>query len=136
VHMWSVGKLSARIVAMIFAVAMTYASFCSTTCGLGVCPNQERQSGSHDCDNPSHQHGPHQHGSGKSDCSAHYHPSVNLVKPDGLHKFGTDDVGIGSLFTQMPDATRFGFDLSSLFSLGSPPTPRSLLHQQISVLRI
>ena len=123
--------------AMIFAAAMTYASLCSTTCGLAVCPNQEPQSWLADCDNPSHPHWPHQHGSGKSDCSAHHHPSVNLVKPDGLPKFmSADAVGIGSLFTQMPEATRFGFVLSSLFSLGSPPTPKSLLHQQMSVLRI
>jgi len=64
----------------IFTVAMLYASFCSTACAFGVCPNQEQQTASHDCDHPSSHHsgGSHHHGPANSDCSFHHHPSFNL----------------------------------------------------------
>jgi hypothetical protein len=131
------GKMSVRIMATIFAVAMTYASFCSTTCGLGVCPNQEQHTAGHDCDNPSHPRSPHHHGSGKSDCSAHYHPSANLVKPDGLQKLiGGGLISTSDLAIETQNASRFSVELSSLFNLGSPPTSTSPPSQRVSVLRI
>lgn len=134
--MWRTGKLGARIVATIFAVAMTYASYCATTCGLGVCPYQEQRSPAHDCDNPSHPSGPHHHGSGKSDCSAHYHPSVNFVKPYGLQQLvSTGKITVNGLIADVPGVSHVSLELSS-FHVGSPPTPTSPLYQRISVLRI
>lgn len=136
-NMLRTGKMSARIVATIFAVAMTYASFCSTTCALGVCPYQEQHSPGHDCDNPSHPSGPHHHGSGKSDCSAHYHPSANLVKPDGLPELvSTGQVPIAGLVVDIPNGSLLRLEVSSFFHLGSPPIPTSPLYQRISILRI
>src|SRR5579871_299100 len=40
----------ARIVVTIFTVAMFYASVCSASCAIGVCPDKAPQTSGHDCD--------------------------------------------------------------------------------------
>ena len=139
--MIAIGKTRTRLVVLIFTVAMIYASFCSTTCGFGVCPYQEGRSSSHDCDHPSSSHssGSHHHGPKERDCSDHHHPSVNLVKADGLPQFEStkaDDVLITQFVSNLSDGASLSFNVSSFFDLGSPPTPRNPLYQRISVLRI
>jgi hypothetical protein len=140
--MVGVSKSSARIVAAIFTVAMIYASFCSNACGLGVCPNQEQQSASHDCDRPPSSHhssSSHHHGPGNPDCSVHHHPTLNLEKADGLPQFQPTRIGqvvVGDLLSDLLGTDAVSLNASSFSDLGSPPTPKDPLYRRISVLRI
>jgi hypothetical protein len=140
--MIDVGKMRALILVVIFAFATTYASFCSTTCTFGICPNQERHSASHDCEHPSPHHpgSYHHHGPEKSDCSIHHHPSVNLVKADDLRQFQLNDTGqiiINNDLLSVPSgASTDSLNASWLSDLAPPPILKDPLYQQISVLRI
>lgn len=137
--MIGLGKTRVRIVVAIFTMAMVYASFCSTTCAVGVCPNQEQQSSSHDCDHPSpnHSSSPRHQGPGKPDCSVHHHPAVNLVKAEGLPRFrptNTGQIALNKLlYKLLPDSSAPILNASSLSDLAPPKDP---LYQRISVLRI
>lgn len=75
----------AQTVVAIFIVAMFYASVCSATCALGRCPNKVQHSDHHDCDH--HSSGSSSHGPQKPDCSKHGHPSLSVVKADGVRQF-------------------------------------------------
>jgi hypothetical protein len=130
-----------RIVAAIFTNAMFYASFCSTTCALGVCPNQERRSANHDCGHTSHNHSSssHHHGPEKSDCSQHDHPTLALVKADGLLQFQStirDQINVNELLSSLSHTIAPSSNASSLSDLAPPPTLKDPLHLRISVLRI
>ena len=135
------GTGRARILIAIFTVAMFYASVCSTTCALGVCPNQVQGSASQDCDHTSPEHSnstPH-HGPEKPDCSNHNHPTSNFVKADGLPQLqlsGIGNVSVNQLFANAPHAAGLTLAVFSLSDLAPPPTLRNPLYQQISVLRI
>ena len=139
--MISVAKTRALILVAIFAFATTYASFCSTTCSFGICPNQERHSASHDCEHPSPHHpaSSHHHGPEKSDCSLHHHPSVNLVKADGLGQFqltGTEQIINSDLNSVLSDTSTDSLKASWLSDLAPPSPLKDPLYRQISVLRI
>ena len=139
IRMLASGKMRALILVAIFTFATTYASFCSTTCSFGICPNQERQSASHDCEHPSPQHpgNSHHHGPEKSDCSLHHHPSVNLVKADGVGQFQLSGQIIDSdLHSVLSGASTDGLNASWLSDLAPPPLLKDPLYQQTSVLRI
>ena len=75
----------ARLIITIFTVAMFYASVCSASCGVGVCPEQTQRTGGHDCDQmPSHHSAPSGHQTpDKPDCSQHQHPELFVVKSAG-----------------------------------------------------
>jgi hypothetical protein len=132
----------ARIVVAVFtAVAMFYSFACTTSCAVGVCPNQTQQMPSHDCE-PSGAHHSH-HSSApapdKPDCSSHSHPTVLFPKSGDVAKIQLTAAGhavspgvsatSASLAVEQP-AGLFGSDLAP------PLTPRTPLYQQISVLRI
>jgi hypothetical protein len=133
--------MRACIFVALLTVSMVYASFCSTTCAMGVCPNQEQQSASHDCEHPSPHHSgnSHHHRPEKSDCSLHHHPSVSLVKADGLIGFqpaSTGKIADSDLLHIHLDASAHSLNASWLSDLAPLPPPKDPLYQQISVLRI
>ena len=131
----------ARIVVAIFTMAVFYASVCSTTCAIGVCPNQVQQTAGHDCDQtPSH----HSHQSGHQapespDCSQHEHPGLFLAKAGNLSQFQLTVVTHLSASTA---AISFGHSLAASMAdteasdLAPPLRSNGPLYQQISVLRI
>jgi hypothetical protein len=84
-----VSPTRAKIVTMLFAVAMVYGSLCSGLCAAGVCPNLEHYSEGHDCDQPSHHHshGSHNHGQHDPDCKQHAHPPDFALKASGMAPF-------------------------------------------------
>jgi len=134
--------MSARMVLTIFAVAMIHASFCSAVCGLGICPYQQLESASRDFDHsctfqhPGAHH--HDHGSGKSDCSTHHHPTFNVVNAGGLVQFqltSSAQIPISDLPDDVSDARQLSVGSSALFDLG-PPIARNSLRLRTSVLRI
>ena len=134
--------MSARMVVTIFAVAMIHASFCSAVCGLGVCPYQQLESVSRDFDHscsfqyPGAHH--HDHGPGKSDCSAHHHPTFNVGYARGLVQFqltSRAQILISDLPVDVSDARQLSVGSSALFDLG-PPIARNSLRLRTSVLRI
>lgn len=75
----------ARMIVAVFTMAMFYASVCSASCAVGVCPEQTKRTAGHDCDQmPSH----HSDSSGhqtpdKPDCSQHQHPELFVAKSGG-----------------------------------------------------
>jgi len=81
----TVSPTRAKIVIVLFAVAMVYGSVCSAMCVAGFCPNLERHAG-HDCDESSHHH-PHGHGQHGPDCTQHAHPPDFAVKTSGIAPF-------------------------------------------------
>ncbi len=130
-----------RIVTVLITVAAFYASACSATCLVGVCPNQVQQTSGHDCDqSPSH----HSHPSGhqmpdKSECSQHQHPTLFLAKSGNLSTF---QLSTAAHFPASVTALDSGLDLIlSAYSVEAsdiaPPLGSSTpLYQKISVLRI
>ena len=135
------GTVRARIVIAIFTVAMFYASVCSTTCALGVCPNQVQQSDSHGCDRSSagHSSNSHNHGPANPDCSKHAHPGLFLVKAATLSQLQLSITGHLStsepLASSLYDIT-FSMTASGGSDLAPPPTQKIPLYQQTSILRI
>ena len=131
-----------RIVAAIFTVAMFYASACSTMCAAGICPNELQHSASDDnCDRMpmGHSDYPQKHVPENHDCSMHRHPNVNVVKADNLPQFqlsSTGHINLSDLLVNSTHVMAFGLAAFSLSDLAPPPTLRSPLYQQISVLRI
>jgi len=75
----------ARMIVAVFTMAMFYASVCSASCAVGLCPEQTQRTAGHDCDQmPSH----HSDSSGhqtpeKPDCSQHRHPELFVPKSGG-----------------------------------------------------
>lgn len=136
-------KMSARIVATIFVVAMIHASFCSAVCGLGACPYQQLESASRDFDHSCSFHYPgvphhHDQGPGKSDCSTHHHPVFNVVNAGGLAQFQlirSAQIRSSDLPVDLSNARQLSFGSSASFDLG-PPTAANSLTLRISVLRI
>ena len=131
----------ARIVVVIFTLAVFYASVCSTSCAAGFCPNQQEQSSSHDCEQ-STQH--HSHHSGnqspeKPDCAKHLHPSLFLVKAGDLQQSKLTITGdlSGSDLVTSPDASlALTMSVANTVDLAPPIRPGIPLYEQISVLRI
>lgn len=127
--------------AAVFAVAMLYTSFCSTTCAPGFCPDQAQQSASHDCDMPSNHpaDGSHDHGQDKPNCSAHRHPSVNIVKADGLLQHQWTD--LSRTVDAQPNSNRWeasalALDDFWLSDLAPPTTLSGPLYYRTFILRI
>ncbi len=73
------------MIVAVFTMAMLYASVCSASCAVGVCPDQPQRTASHDCDKmPSHHSGSSgQHTPDKPDCSQHQHPELFVAKSGG-----------------------------------------------------
>ena len=133
--------MSIRILATIFALAMIYASFCSTGCVFGVCPYQQQESTNyefgHHSSNPLGVHH-HDHEPKKSDCSTHHHPTFNVSAGDSAYfqLSSTGQMPINDRLDTISVGRQMAFR-SSLFSdVGSPPIFENSLYQGISVLRI
>jgi hypothetical protein len=78
----------ARIVVAIFTMAVFYASVCATTCSIGFCPNQVRQTAGHDCEQAGTPHSaPAGHAPANSDCSPHQHPGLFVAESSELPQF-------------------------------------------------
>ena len=76
-----------RIIVALFTMAVFYAAVCSTTCSIGFCPNQVRQTAGHDCEQAgTHRSAPAGH-EPASDCSPHQHPGPFLAKSAELPQF-------------------------------------------------
>ena len=73
------------MIVALFTVAMLYASVCSASCAVGLCPDQPQRTASHDCDKmPSHHSGSSGHHTpDKPDCSQHQHPELFVAKSGG-----------------------------------------------------
>lgn len=128
-----------RTIAAIFTMAMFYASACTATCALGVCPNQTQQTSSHDCESSTAHHSHHSSIPGKPDCSKHGHPSTMFVKSPGVAK--TDlavlaHVSAGVLFASPRNLSVANLTASDGSDLAPPLIPGVPIYQQISVLRI
>lgn len=130
-----------RIVVALFTMAMFYASVCSASCAVGVCPDQVQRTASHDCEQmPAHHAGQSGHKAPDSpDCSKHQHPSVLLAKSGEVAKVKLSVAGQLSaasfIFVPRHDfaANLLRVEASDL----APPLASHLpLYQQISVLRI
>jgi hypothetical protein len=131
----------ARMVVAIFTMAMFYASVCSASCAVGVCPDKVQQTTSHDCDQmPAHHSDQSRHGSPDNpDCSQHQHPGVLVAKTGNFSQFqltalhslhvsaaaSSPLVGLPAIFSQ------------SAASEHAPPIVSGVpVYEQISVLRI
>ena len=129
----------ARIVVTVFTMAMFYASVCTTTCAIGVCPDEVRQTAGHDCDQASSHHsGQPGHESPESpDCSKHAHPGVFVAKSGDVSQYQLSIVGHLQLSATALSA---GHDLRLSTATRSsdlaPPFASNLPLHQISVLRI
>jgi hypothetical protein len=132
----------ARSIAAVFTVVMLYASVCSSSCAIGVCPEQTRRTAGHDCDQmPSH----HSNSSGEQtpdtpDCSQHQHPELFVAKSAAdLPQF---QLSVADHLTVSVGAFSPMHGLSMIFtrdvtSEHAPPVVFSgPLYDRISVLRI
>jgi hypothetical protein len=132
----------ARLVLASFTMAMFYASVCSASCAVGVCPQQTQRTAGHDCDQmPSH----HSDSSGhqapdKPDCSQHQHPELFVTKSGGdLPQFELSVVdhlnASAAVFSQVDSLSAiFTRDVTSEHA--PPPASGVPLYDRISVLRI
>src|ERR1700751_1594257 len=77
----------ARIVVAIFTMAVFYASICATTCSIGFCPDQARQTTGHDCEQASTHHSAPTGHEPASNCAPHQHPGPFLAKSAELPQF-------------------------------------------------
>lgn len=134
----------ARMVVAIFTVAMFYASVCSTTCAIGVCPNQVQQTASHDCDQASPHHSRHSDQPGHQapenpDCSQHGHPGSFLAKSSELSQIQLSVVGHLDASASAVSPGRSvvaSLTIAEASDLAPPLRSNTPLYQQISVLRI
>lgn len=130
----------ARIVATLFTVAVFYASVCSASCAVGVCPDRVQQTAGHDCDQmPPHHSTPSKHqNQDNPDCSEHQHPGLFVTKSAGLQF----QLSIVDHLSVSSATFSSGYRLSASFADSTPaehapPIVSSLpLYDQISVLRI
>ena len=130
----------ARAIAAIFTIAMFYASVCSASCAIGVCPDQVQQTSSHDCDQMrTHHAGQSRHQAPESpDCSKHQHLNMLVAKSGEIAKVQLSVVGqlsVSAVFLPHHDfaASLIHVEASDL----APPLGTNLpLYQQTSVLRI
>jgi hypothetical protein len=131
----------AKILIVLFALAMLYGSVCSASCVVGVCANLEHYSESHDCDQPSHHQsrGSHDHGQHSPDCKQHSHPPDFALKASAIVPLQDQTAtvlhaGAVLFFLSIPLATAQEIlEESHRRPLG---VPKNTLHEQVSVLRI
>jgi hypothetical protein len=136
-----VNPTRAKILIVLFGLAMLYGSICSATCVAGVCPNLERYSESHDCDQTSHQHSHGQNDQGQHgpDCKQHAHPPDFALKGSGMAAFQDESAtalhaaaAIASLSNPSPVTQ----DILQEFHRTPPGVSKNTLHEQVFVLRI
>jgi hypothetical protein len=131
----------ARIVVAVFTVAMLYSFACSTTCAVGICPNQTQQRPSHDCEPSGAHHSHHSNAPApeKPDCSSHAHPTSLLVKSveiANLQLVVSGHLSATSVLVSSSTRLLTNFTISAASDLAPPFGSSASLYQQISVLRI
>jgi hypothetical protein len=128
------------MVVAVFTMAMFYASVCTATCAIGVCPDEVQQTAGHDCDQASSHHSsqPGHKAPESPDCSKHAHPGVFVAKSGDVSQFQLSIVEHLQLSATALGA-RHDLRLSTATRASGPAPPfasKLPLHQQISVLRI
>jgi hypothetical protein len=135
-----VSPTRAKIVTLMFALAMLYGSICSVSCVAGVCPNLEQYSESHDCDQPSHHHshGPHNHGQHDRDCKQHAHPPDFALKASGIALFQDQSATVlhAAMAIALSNQLPITQDILQKSHRRPPGVPKDTLDEQVSVLRI
>jgi hypothetical protein len=138
------GTMWTRAVAMMFALAMMYASVCTNACAMGVCPTSMPHPAGHQCDQApvDNSTGTHHHSQESPDCSTHSHASVFVEKAMDAPQVGTSSVNhisvsVSDLLVQLPLVA----GTPSVAAAGSPgvspPTIlNTSLYQRVSPLRI
>ena len=137
----TVSPTRAKIVIIFFAVAMVYASVCSSLCAAGVCPNLEHYSEGHDCDQPSHHHshGSHNDEQHDPDCKHHAHPPGFALRASGLAPFqghSTTLLQAAAVLVSVTDSLAISQDILQQSHQRPPDISNASLHQQTSVLRV
>jgi hypothetical protein len=128
------------MVTVIFIVAVFYASVCSASCAIGVCPDQVQRTAGHDCDQmPSHHSAPtKQQSPANRDCSEHQHPGLFVTKSNSSQfQLGIVDHLDASAATLSSARVLPTLFAHSATSEHAPPIVSSApLYDLISVLRI
>jgi hypothetical protein len=136
-----VNSTRAKIVIVVFGLAMVYGSICSAVCVAGVCPNLEHYSESHSCDQPSHphSHGQHDHGQHGPDCKQHAHPPDFALKASGIAPFEDQSASVrhaAAVIAPLSNASPITQDILEESHRRPLGVPKNTLHEQVSVLRI
>lgn len=136
-----VSPTRAKIVVVLFAVAMVYGSLCSSLCAAGVCPNLEHYSEGHDCDQPSHHHshGSHNDSQHDPDCKQHAHPPSFALRASGIAPFQDHSTTLlhpAAVLESVTDSLAITQDILQQSHRRPPDISKNSLHQQTSVLRI
>jgi hypothetical protein len=137
----AVSPMRAKIVTVMFALAMLYGSVCSSLCATGVCPNLEHNSEGHDCDQPSHHHshGSHNDGQEDHDCKQHAHPPGFALRASGIAPFQDTSATLldaAAVLASVTDSLAITQDILQQSHRRPPDISKDSLHQQASVLRI
>lgn len=135
--MITVSPTRAKIVIVFFAVAMVYGSVCSAMCVAGFCPNLERHSAGHDCDESSHH--PQGHGQHGPDCTQHAHPPDFAVKTSGIAPFqdhAATLLGAAAVLEAFATPLAINQGVLQLSRRRPPDISEDDLYQRSAVLRI
>jgi hypothetical protein len=123
----------------IFTMAVFYASICATTCTIGFCPDQVRQTTGHDCEQGD-THRPASTGhEPASDCSPHQHPGPFLAKSAELPQFQlslASRLDVSGITVSEAHELVLNVGDAAASDLAPPFKSSSNLYQSISVLRI
>ena len=135
-----VSPTRAKIVTVMFALAMLYGSVCSASCVAGVCPNLEHYSESHDCDQPSqhHSHGHDGDGQHGPDCKQHAHPPDFALNVSGIAPFQDQSAAAlhAAIVSALSNPLPITQDILRESHRRPPGVPKNTLQQQVSVLRV
>ena len=128
------------MVVAIFTMAVFYASVCTTTCSIGLCPNRVQQTTGHDCEQAgTHHSGPAGHEPANGDCSPHQHPGPFLAKSAELYQFQlslASRLDVSAITVSEAHAVVLNVDDAAASALAPPIKSSSDLYKSISVLRI
>lgn len=130
------------MMAAVFAVAMVYASACSTTCALGACitfgpqtSTAEHHGDDHESSQPS---GKDHHGPSNEDCNEHGHPAYFVKGPSAPQPGLSAQAGV--VAASPADVSAAVWIVKTNIISGRdhapPASPGKPLYQTISVLRI
>lgn len=132
------------MMAIVFPVAMIYASACSASCAIGTCISLPAQSGDaghqhhQDHDSPQSPGGEHKHGSDSDDCDSHGHPA-SFVRAPSAPQFGLSAqawAGADDSIASLPNVWGLKTSVGPRRDHAPPQFPKEPLYKTISVLRI
>jgi len=136
----AISSTSAKIVTLMFALAMLYGSVCSASCAAGVCPNLEHYPESHDCDQPAQHHSHGQNGQDQRDpnCKQHAHTPDFALNVSGITPFRDQSVTAfhSAMLSALSNSLSATQDVLQRSDRRPPGFPKNTLQNQISVLRV